>query len=249
MSDFFTSPPGTITPTSPPQPRQVGAAHGWRWIVESFLIVRDQPLTWALFALAYFGLHLLVSSLPMIGGLLAFLLGPLFAGGFVLAAARAEHHDELGVADLFGGFRRAGQALFGVGLLYLALLLAALLGFGVLLRLLGGTVPTPEMMSAPGHVGTMMASMLLGGVIVFVVNLAYWFAPALVVQNGLAAWPALKLSIRAGLVNWPAVLTCGLMLTVLFVLAALPLFLGLLLWFPVVYVTGYTAWKDVFGQP
>lgn len=249
MSDFFTSPPTAIAPSLPPQPRQVGATQGWRWIVAAFLIVRDQPLTWALFALAYFGLHLLVSSVPMIGGLLGFLLAPLFAGGFVLAAARAEHHDELGVADLFGGFRRAGQALLGVGLLYLALLLLALLVFGVLLRFLGGVVPTPEMMTSPGHAGTMMAATLLGGVIVFVVNLAYWFAPALVVQNGLAAWPALKLSIRAGLANWPAVLTCGLMLTLLFVLAALPLLLGLLLWFPVLYVTGYTAWKDVFGQP
>ena len=72
-----------------PIPRKVAFSRGWRWIVEAFYIVRQQPLTWILLALAYLVINFIVSMIPLLGGPLSFFLAPVFAAGFILAAKRA----------------------------------------------------------------------------------------------------------------------------------------------------------------
>ncbi|UGA39964.1 hypothetical protein JOS77_11625 [Chromobacterium haemolyticum] len=59
-----------------PAPRKVAFGRGWRWIVEAFYIVRQQPLTWILLALAYLVINFIVSMIPLLGGPLSFFLAP-----------------------------------------------------------------------------------------------------------------------------------------------------------------------------
>jgi len=186
----------------------------------------------------------------MLGAPLTFFLAPLFAGGFVLAAQRAEQGVELKMADLFGGFRRAFRPLLNVGMLYLALLLLAMLLLTALMPMLGIQLGAAQPGQAvPQLTGSIGPFMLLTSLLMFLLSLCYWFAPALVVLNGLGPWQALRDSFRAGIGNWQAVLLSALMLALLLFLALLPLGLGLLLWFPVLYVTAYTSWKDLFAPP
>lgn len=237
------------TPVSrAPLPGRQPAGAGWHWITAAFRLVREQPLTWILLSVVYVVIHVGTSLLPLIGNFLPLLLAPIFAGSFVLAARKAENGGELELADLFTGFREHGKPLFGVALVYLALCMIALMVVIALVALLGslGWVHKPE--GDEMGMGTMLLFMLVVGVPVYLVSLAYWFAPALVVFDGYAPIAACRASFSAGLANWPAMLTCALMLALLMFLAMLPFFLGLLLWFPVMYVTSYTSYRAVFAR-
>jgi len=241
LPDSVYPPPVGVTP------RKVGAGRGWRWIVEAFYLVRPQPLTWVLLALTFIVINLAASLIPGIGQVLSFLLSPVFAGGFVLAAHKASQGQELELSDLFEGFRRALQPLFGVALFCIVLVAVALLVIGLVGSALGIGAKVSD--SASAGFGFSIVLFLLAIVLGFAIGAATWFAPPLVTLSGQGAWAAVKAGVRGGLLNWPAMLVCGVMMTLLFGLALLPLGLGLLLWFPVMYVTGYTAWRDVFGEP
>lgn len=71
------------------RPRKVPAAQGWQWIRQAFFLVREQPLTWVLFAVCYLLLQTLLGNLGQFGQLLGMVTVPVFAGSFVLAAVRA----------------------------------------------------------------------------------------------------------------------------------------------------------------
>ena len=238
---------------TPPLARKVGAGRGWRWCVEAFHIVREQPLTWVLLSLVYLLIHFAVNLLPVIGGLVGALIGPVFAAGFVMAARKSERGEELELADLFAGFRLMPGPLLQVGALFFALMLAAMLALvavgaasGVTSGLLGGH---PQIQAhSEALLGLVLALVGLMTVVMFIVSLCYWFAPSLVALGGVAPWQAIRSSFSAGLSNWAPLLVAGLALSLLGLLALVPLGLGLLLWLPVVYVTAYTSWKDIFGQ-
>jgi uncharacterized membrane protein len=245
MSNFETTPPPRPLPSGP---RQLLAGDGWQWIAAAFRLVREQPVTWILLALVYLVIHIGVSMIPLIGGVLPLLLSPVFAGGFILAAKKAESGGELELSDLFAGFRDQPKPLLGVALVYLALCMLAVVVMMALIMLLSamGLVVMP-VEGEPVSVLMGLMMLLVFGVPMFIVSMAYWFAPALVVLDGMAPFTACRTSLSAGMRNWKALLVCGLMLGVLLLLAMLPFFLGLLLWFPVMYVTSYTSWKAVFG--
>ena len=232
-------------------PARVAGGRGWRWLVEAFWLVRKQPLSWVAMAAGYLLIHFLVARIPMVGAPLTFFMAPVFAGGFVLQADRAARGETVKMAGMFDGFRLALRPLLNVGMLYLGLMMLAMLVLGVIGGAMGITVQGeggPEGLPQLG--GPVLAFMLVTGALMFVLGLCYWFAPALVTLDGMGAWEAVRLSLKAGLVNWRAVLFSGLMLSLMLFLALLPLGLGLLLWFPVLYVTAFTGWRDVFGgQP
>jgi len=231
-----------------PAPRKVAFGRGWRWIVEAFYIVRQQPLTWVLLALAYLVINFIVNMIPLLGGPLSFFLAPVFAAGFSLAAKKCEQGSELELGDLFAGFKTALRPLINVGMLYLAILIVIGVALGLLMGAMGVSVAKSDPNAIPVIAGPIALFAFIGGVAIFLVSLAYWFAPALVTLNQARPWQAIRTSLQAGLANWGAVLVSGLMLAVLAFIAMIPLGLGLLLWFPVLYVTAYTGWKDIFGQ-
>lgn len=228
-------------------PRRVPLAHGWQWVLQAFRLVREQPLTWVLFASSYLLLHIVLGMLPAIGQLLAIMLAPVFAGSFVLAAQRADRGDTLRPGDVLDGFQEFARPLIGLGLSYFGLLvLTMLLLMLALMAMLGGMHDPAKMQALP--LGKQLVGMLLMGGGLFVASLLYWFAPAAVVLAGFDPLRAMRRSLAGGLLNWQAVLLCGVVLAVLLFIALLPAGLGLLLWLPVMFVTVYTAWQDVFGD-
>ncbi|AXK38891.1 BPSS1780 family membrane protein [Crenobacter cavernae] len=256
MSDFFTDPaPPRPTPVLRPlEPRRVAAGRGWRWIVDAFYIVRTQPLTWVLMSLAYLVLAIVAGLVPVVGDAVVSLLSPVFVAGFILAAIKAEQGGELEVGDLFAGFRSRVGPLVVLGAAYLLLILVALLGAVLLAALFGaGTGLLTGDGLADGadpaaSLGLVLVVALPILVAVVLASMAYWFAPALIITRDIGVLDAMKLSFKASLANWPAMLVASLALAMLLFLAVLPLFLGLLLWMPVVWVCYYTSWKDVFGD-
>lgn len=221
--------------------------NGWRWVQQAFFLVREQPLTWLLFASSYLALQLLLGMLPAIGQLLAIMVAPLFAGSFVLAAQRADRGDTLRPAEVLAAFQDFARPLIGLGLSYFGLLVLAMLLLMLLLMGLMGGMHDPQQMQALPLGKQLVGMVLLAGGL-FAASLLYWFAPAAVVLAGFDPLRAMRCSLAGGLANWAAVLLCGVVLALLLFLAMLPFGLGLLLWLPVMFVSVYMAWQDVFGD-
>ncbi|MBX9296324.1 BPSS1780 family membrane protein [Chromobacterium piscinae] len=239
-------------PNSPPIHRKVGAGQGWRWFVEAFQIVRQQPLTWVLLTLVYLVIQIALSVVPVLGDLASALIGPLFAAGFVMAAAKSERGEELELADLFAAFRQMpgpllllGAMIFGLMLVVIVAAVAMGVSGGLMGGLLGKAAGAGASTAAGGGAAVALGALaLIGGVLV---GMAYWFAPAMVALNRIDPWPALRASLKACLSNWLPLLVASLVLGLSCMVALLPLGLGLLLWIPVAFVTAYTGWRDVFA--
>ncbi|KMJ52606.1 hypothetical protein ACG97_12695 [Vogesella sp. EB] len=236
-----------VESVSIPVPHKVPFRQGATWIQHAFFLVREQPLTWLLFAAMYGMIQLTVAALPVVGQFLSMVLVPVFAGGFVLAAAKAMRGEQLRPLDLFLMLKPHWQRLVMLGIAYFGLLVLLLMMMAVLLLLLfGDTLQTGQAFER-SPVLMLLMTLLMGGSL-FVASLSYWFAPAEIVLRDGEPLPAMRYSARAGMANWGAMLYCGLILAVLFGLALLPFGLGLLLWLPVMFVTVFMAWHDVCGD-
>jgi uncharacterized membrane protein len=76
--------------------------------------------------------------------------------------------------------------------------------------------------------------------------MAVWFAPALVILDDQPGFWALWISLLACLHNAMPLLLYSIVSSVLLLLAVIPFGLGLILWIPVMLLTIYTSYRDVF---
>lgn len=223
-------------------PRKVPFYHGWYWIRDAFFLVREQPLTWILYSAIYLLLQVLANMIPGVGQLLAMVAVPVFTGSFVLLAQRASQGETLRISDLQTGLKQYPRPLIGLGFAYVGLLMAAMLL--AILLFAGGNMPGKHMSQMP--FGEMLAAAGLMLIAMIAATLLYWFAPAAVVLAGQKPWQAMRLSLQAGVRNTGAILFCGSLLAITMLLAMLPWGLGLVLWLPIMFVSVFTAWQDVF---
>jgi uncharacterized membrane protein len=152
---------------------------------------------------------------------------------------------ELELPHLFAGFRRNTAQLVLVGLIGFALTFAVmipavlLMGPSVFMAVMGGGAAT--MVGMAGALGLLIALAL------FVpVNMALWFAPALVMLQGQSAPRSIAESFRGCLKNIVPFLIYGVVLFVLAMLASIPLGLGWLVLGPVVIGSVYAAYRDIY---
>lgn len=242
-----------------PEARLLPAAAGWRWLTEAMAMLREHLGLWVLLALIFLLLRLALNKLGL--GLLDALLTPLLTAGLMLACAEQQRGEEIEIGHLFAGFQHRWQELLKLGLFSLLGMLAIAVGVATLM-LLNGLAPLLEQIigasKGPLSPGQVLALVEAGGVGSLLLisllallgfslwGLALWFSPALVMLDDIAAWEALKLSLVASLRNWRAVLVYSLALLALALLAALPLFLGFFLLLPLVLISSYTAYRQLF---
>jgi uncharacterized membrane protein len=188
--------------------------------------------------------------IPAIGTVAASLLAPVFIGGWLLSARKVDAGGTLEAGDLFAGFKDKLQPLLLLGLLLLAAalvigLLVAALGFGSALgAMMGGAHGSAGMAAA---MGAGMLAMTVITVLGFVVATAFWYAPALVVFRDVAPMEAAKASFYASLKNVVAFLLYGILYIVAAIVASIPFGLGWIVLIPVVMLSIYVSYKDVFG--
>ena len=77
---------------------------------------------------------------------------------------------------------------------------------------------------------------------------ALWFAPQLIVFHGMSTSHAIRWSVYASLSNLGAMITYGAVLVLLLTVAWLPLGLGLIVMVPVMVISTYTGYRDVFER-
>ena len=227
-------------------------SRGWKWITAAFQLFRKNPLIWVVLNLAMMLIGVGLSVLPVIGAYMLYLLTPVFLGGIMAAAKDLEAGQEIEIAHLFRGFRHNAAHLVTVGGVYLV---GQVVISGVML-----TVGGPEFQEAvkagigaldasaltPEGTRRVLQAMLVGTLLFVPLAMAVWFAPALVILDNQPGFQALWTSMLASLRNAVPLLLYSIVSSVLLLFAVIPFGLGLILWIPVMLLTIYTSYRDVF---
>jgi hypothetical protein len=229
--------------------RRLEAGRGWAWIVEGYRYFRRGPGLWILLTVIFFALLLGMQVVPFVGWIAATLLMPVLVGGFMAGCQAIERGGELELAHLFAGFRRNTAQLMLIGLIGFALTMAITLPAAVVLGI-GGFFAAP--MGAAADPAAYGATSLLAGLVVLAlvipVNMALWFAPALVMLQDQTAIRAIAQSFRGCVRNIVPFLIYGVVLLVLGFVASLPLALGWLVLGPVILGSVYAAYREIYFE-
>ncbi len=227
--------------------RTVGGGRGWDWIAEGFALFRKQPGIWILIALALGIISIVVGLIPLLGSVANILLLPIFEAGLMLACREQEEGREIAFNHIFAGFKKntGNLVMVGVfnfvGLVVIGLATMGVVGGGVLMALIHGSVE-----AARFSIATVMLAMLLIAGLSVPLCMATWFAPALIVLHDVAPVAALKASFFGCLKNWVPFLVYGVVLFVLGIAAAIPAGLGYLVLIPTVIASAYASFRDIF---
>jgi len=100
-------------------------------------------------------------------------------------------------------------------------------------------------MSALGA-GSLALLILVG--VSFLIAMALWFAPGLVVFRNVAPVDALKASFAACMKNFVPFLVFGVLYVIAATVASIPFGLGWILLVPLLMLAIYVSYRDVFGE-
>jgi uncharacterized membrane protein len=186
--------------------------------------------------------------LPMIGAPLCNLLQPGLFAGLVLAARDQQNGLPVRPAHLFAGFRANGRPLVTLG----STALIAEIVILYLLTLLGMPSLTARADGLP-DISAWQAAMvghewiaIVGLVLIFLLKGLFWFAAPVLALNPMMASAGLRWSAYAFIANFLPLAVLCVAMTALFVLAAVPLMLGLPLWLPLYALVHYTSYRATF---
>jgi uncharacterized membrane protein len=232
--------------------RIVASGRGVEWWSEAWALFMKAAGMWIVLAIIMIIICMILSFIPVLGGLALTVLFPLFMASFVLAARKVEGGGTLEPGDLF-------TPLQGDKVMPLLILGAILLAFGVAVFIVAGLLGAGAIFGvaaggADRSVGTALTALGAGFIallamlaISVVASMALWFAPALVMFRGTAPVDALKISFAACLRNIVPFLLWGLLYIVAAIVASIPFGLGWILLAPLVMISLYVSYRDVFG--
>jgi uncharacterized membrane protein len=232
-----------------PEGRRVPAGNGWSWIAEAWAFTGLQRGTFIGIFVIYGLLLVGVSVVPFGGSLAVALFSPVLTAGIVLGCDALRRGERLEVAHLFAGFKSQVGPLIGLGGISLgagiAIVLIIVVIFGATyFAMMGSGQPGPENMVTLILMGVL--AMLVVVALSIPLYMAVFFAPALIVLHNFKLGEALKASFHACWRNMLPFLVWGVVALVLAIVASLPLFLGWLLLGPVMLVSMYVAYRDIF---
>lgn len=231
------------------------ARAGFDWIRQSFALFAAQPAAWISLLSCWLILTLAVALIiPMVGAPVAWLLQPGLFAGFVIAARDQAAGQPVKLAYLFAGFRFNGRALIMLG----SILLLTEISVKYLLEFAG--LPGAEQaLPADGSFDFQKFAranaellrgrewlVFLGFALVMLTKAVFWFALPLLALHPMRVSHAIRWSFYAFIGNFLPMLLFGIAMMTLFILAAMPLLLGLMVAMPLYAVTHYTSYKSVF---
>lgn len=232
--------------------RSVAAGNGWRWITEAWNFMGEQRWTFIGVCVLYWILMIAVQLVPILGPIAATLLGPVISGGFMLGCEAVRRGERLEVGHLFAAFQKhtgklvaVGAIAFGLGIL-IAIVVIAIVGVSIFSLLGAGAEPTPEQIMGMGM--TILLAVLVALAISIPVYMFLWFAAPLIVLADMEVGQALKTSFSACLKNILPFLVWSVMVLVLAIPATLLLGLGWFLLGPLLMVSIYTGYRDIFHE-
>lgn len=226
---------------------EVTAGRGAFWLAEAFNLFRRKPMAWIGLCMGWIVITFGLILVPFIGGVIANFLQPVFFASFAIAAYRQTRGEPVVMGDLFTGFRRNLRSLINLG----ALLLIAEIAIFALMALLGLPMAGAEDGSfTMGEYVQMLKGkewiLAVGFLLTVIVKGALWFAPPLIAFHGMTTGHAIRWSAYAALANLGAMMVYGATLLAIFFLGLLPWGLGLLVVIPVMAISTFIGYREVF---
>jgi hypothetical protein len=235
-----------------PDGQRVETSRGSSWYFpEAWDLFAKSPGTWvAIFVIATV-IWIVMAILPA-GGLISSLCYPAVMAGLMLGCKSLEEGGTLRVGHLFAGFKQNVGNLLLIGILYLVgtvviWIIAFVVGLAVIPLVAG---------SANFNANDARAFLAFAPAILLVVLIvlalsmpllmAMWFAPALVVFHDVAPMAAMRSSFQGCLKNMVPFLLYGLVGLLLFLISLIPVGLGLLVFVPLIWITMYVGYRDIF---
>ena len=231
--------------------RSLPAGEGVAWIAEGWRIFKAAPLMWIISLVVVCVAFVLLGLVPGVGALAAYFLKVIFFAGFMVGCREVERTGAFDLEDLLAGFRKNVAGLLIVGAVTLVCLFVILF---ITILFMTITIGVQILVQDPRDLYAVIAAsglyaligLLLMLALITPLAMAYWFAPALIVLNGLGAFAAMKASFMACLRNIVPFLIYSVLMTLLAFAAALPVFLGFLVWIPVAIASTYAAYRAIF---
>ncbi len=238
------------TPLPLPAHQSVDPGRSAGWWADAALILWRHPLRWLALGAVVMGALGGLAWLPWVGLLASAWLTPVLLGGWVRLAHDAQAGTAPGLRGLFAGFsapHRRRLATLGAALAGSTLLvLLASRGLGLDALAAYVALDGPEHALAQAQMGTRMLALLLLLTFSLFVSAALWFAPALVVLRGASPLAAALASLRAVRDNALTFLLFAVVQLLLAAAGALPYHVGWLVMAPVMLLTTYVSYRDVF---
>jgi hypothetical protein len=225
---------------------EVSAGRGAGWLADAFGLFRKKPMAWigltAGWLIVTFGLLII----PFIGGVIANFLQPVFFASFAIAALRQTAGEPIVMGDLFLGFRRNLRALVNLG----AILLIAEIAIFAFMALLGLPMSSGEKSFTVAEYVEMLKGrewiLVIGFLLTVLIKGGLWFAPPLIALHDMSMTHAIRWSLYAALANVGAMIVYGVALFALFFVALIPWALGLIVVIPMMSISTYIGYRDVF---
>ena len=226
---------------------EVKASRGAAWLREAFGLFRRAPMAWIGLCAGWIVITLALLMIPFIGGVIANFLQPVFFASFAITALRQAAGEPITAGDLFLGFKRNVRALVQLG----AILLMAEIAIFALMALLGLPVTTTgeKVFTVNEYVEMLQGKewiVMIGFALTVTVKGALWFAPQLIALHDMTTAHAMRWSVYAALANFGAMVAYGLVLFAIFFVAILPWALGLLVVIPMMVISTYIGYREVF---
>ena len=225
-------------------PRGHSIGRGWTWIVNGWGIFKQQPMSWVLAMILGFVIMVIVSLVPIVGSIAQMLTTFIWSAGLAIGCRAQVDGGIFEVKHLFSGFQNRPGALILLSVLFnivIILFVVAALGTAFL-PMMWGDVDAMAQLDPQ----TIMLGALVVTALTIPLMMAVWFAPHLIVFHEASILQAIKMSFVGCLKNVLPFLWWGLVIFVFYVLALLPLLLGLLVIVPVFFTSTYSAYEDIF---
>jgi uncharacterized membrane protein len=232
----------------------VRASRGAAWIAQSWHLFAAAPFAWLGLCAGWIAITFALLIVPFVGGVVANFLQPAFFASFAIAAYRQSAGERILAADLFSGFRRNLKSLVNLGAI---LLMAEIVIFAMMallgLPLLGAGSGEPQVNLnefADALEGKEWI-LVLGVALLVAVKGAFWFAPQLIAFHGMGTAQAMRWSVYAAISNIGALVVYGLLVLAMFMAALMPMpwVIGLAVVVPLVVISTYVGYREVFEAP
>ncbi|MGQ9424457.1 BPSS1780 family membrane protein [Gilvimarinus sp. F26214L] len=253
----YAAPAASMEPASSPEafqlrePRGVSAGRGVAWISEGFAHFKQDPGQWILVCIVGFVLMIVLSIVPLINTI-STLLTYVWIGGLMLGCRAQDEGKPMTLSYLFAGFQQKFGSLLLLGLIVtIAGVVLALVALGPMFSQMFSAAMSANPEANQEFIDNFSMSNVLLPVLIamlFFIPLlmAIYFAPMLIVLNDVPVGRAMSLSFKGCLKNIVPFLIYGIVFFILYILAAIPLLLGLLVLMPTAFGSMYRAYKDIY---
>lgn len=238
-----------------PEPHRANAGAASAWLSGGWKLFMAAPAMWILVGIVCF-MYLMLASIPGPGSIVATVCYPLFAAGLMECSRVVRDGGELTFESLFAGLRRNTGNLIVTGLLLAVASMISFAIWGIIVIIGGGLSALSSLQAALNNglvtladltpfAGSLLLALAIMLILMTLIAMAAWFAPALVLFDDMPPVNALKTSFTACLRNL-ATMTGYSILAFLLMFVAMITILGLLVAVPVVAASVYLSYRDIF---